>query len=124
MIASRGRVAPGGLTPPQFVLGGPSGRRFEVAPTTSSSCQPERGICNAGLSDDLPVVGPYPNGVSWDLRRGDLAKRHEDLANIATVRLPGTDAVYGQDGPGDRDRAQVLEVHSTLSRNVRAAPWS
>jgi uncharacterized protein YjlB len=44
------------------------------------------------------VVGAYPNGMSWDLRRGDPAEHDEALANIARVPLPDQDPVGGADG--------------------------
>jgi uncharacterized protein YjlB len=44
-------------------------------------------------------VGAYPDGMRWDLRRGDLAERGEVLANIAAVPLPDVDPVHGSGGP-------------------------
>jgi uncharacterized protein YjlB len=55
--------------------------------------------CNEGSSDDLLVVGAYPNGMRWDLRRGDLTEHEEVLANIAAVPLPDADPVHGSSGP-------------------------
>ena len=52
-----------------------------------------------GASDDLLVVGAYPNGRDWDVRRGDPAE-HEDVRhNIAQVPLPECDPIAGKDGP-------------------------
>jgi uncharacterized protein YjlB len=45
------------------------------------------------------VVGAYPNGMRWDLRRGNPAEREEALANIEAVPLPDTDPIHGRDGP-------------------------
>jgi hypothetical protein len=56
-------------------------------------------IASSGLPCDLLVVGAYPNGMRWDLRRGDPAARAEILANIEAVPLPDTDPVHGPDGP-------------------------
>ena len=55
------------------------------------------GHCNAG-SADLLVIGAYPDGMSWDLRRGDPAEHEEVLQNIAGVPLPKADPVEGADG--------------------------
>ncbi|HMI68481.1 MAG TPA: hypothetical protein VK510_00715, partial [Solirubrobacteraceae bacterium] len=55
--------------------------------------------CNAGSSADLLVVGAYPRGQTWDLRRGDPAEHDEVVANIARVELPDADPVLGADGP-------------------------
>ena len=81
------------------VLGGPSGCRFEVARGDVLVLPAGTGHCNAGGSADLLVVGAYPNGMRWDLRRGDPAEREEVLANIGAVPLPETDPVHGPGGP-------------------------
>lgn len=80
------------------VLGGPAGRRFEVVPGDVLVLPAGTGHLNAGASPDLQVVGAYPGGMRWDLRRGDPAERAEVLANIAAVPLPDTDPVGGADG--------------------------
>jgi uncharacterized protein YjlB len=48
---------------------------------------------------DLLVVGAYPNGRAWDIRRGHPAERAEVLANLAAVPLPASDPVVGAGGP-------------------------
>jgi uncharacterized protein YjlB len=81
------------------VLGGPRGRRFEVVEGDVLVLPAGTGHCNVGATDDLHVVGAYPNGMWCDLRRGDPAERDEVIANIAAVPLPDTDPVGGADGP-------------------------
>jgi uncharacterized protein YjlB len=81
------------------VLGGPSGRRFQVHRGDVLVLPAGTGHCNTGSSDDLLVVGAYPNGMRWDLRRGDPAERDEVLANIGAVPLPDADPVHGPSGP-------------------------
>jgi uncharacterized protein YjlB len=81
------------------MLGGPGGRRFEVVPGDVLVLPAGTGHRNLGSSDDFLVVGAYPDGMRWDLRRGDPAEREEVLANIAAVPLPGADPVGGADGP-------------------------
>jgi uncharacterized protein YjlB len=81
------------------VLGGPSGRRVEVARGDVLVLPAGTGHCNVGATTDLVVVGAYPDGSWCDLRRGDPAERDEVLANIAAVPLPGADPVGGVDGP-------------------------
>jgi len=80
------------------VLGGPHGRRFEVVQGDVLVLPAGTGHCNLGGTDDLQVVGAYPNGMWCDLRRGDPAERNEVLANIAAVPLPDADPVGGADG--------------------------
>ena len=81
------------------ILGGPSGRRFEVSSGDVLVLPAGTGHYNVGATADLVVVGAYPNGMWCDLRRGDPAERDEVLANIAAVPLPDTDPVGGADGP-------------------------
>jgi uncharacterized protein YjlB len=52
------------------------------------------GHCNLG-SSELLVVGAYPEGMNWDIRRGDPAEHDEVLANIRAVPLPERDPVGG-----------------------------
>ncbi len=80
------------------VLGGPSvGERFEVGAGDVLVLPAGTGHCNAG-STDLLVIGAYPDGMSWDLRRSDPAEHEEVLKNIARVPLPNADPVEGADG--------------------------
>src|SRR5262245_59185126 len=81
------------------ILGGPDGHRFEVRRGDILVLPAGTGHCSAGSSADLLVVGAYPNGMRWDLRRGDPAERDDVLANIAAVPLPDTDPVLGAGGP-------------------------
>jgi uncharacterized protein YjlB len=81
------------------ILGDPDGRRFHVGRSDVLVLPARTGHCNAGSSADLLVVGAYPNGMRWDLRRGDPSERDEVLANIAAVPLPATDPVHGSGGP-------------------------
>jgi uncharacterized protein YjlB len=80
------------------ILGGPQGRRFDLSAGDVVVLPAGTGHCNAGSSGDLLVVGAYPNGMRWDVRRGDPAERDEVLANIAQVPLPDQDPVAGARG--------------------------
>ena len=77
------------------MLGGPSGQQFEVAAGDVLVLPAGTGHCNLGSSDDLLVVGAYPDGMRWDVRRGDSDEREEVLSNIARVPLPAADPVQG-----------------------------
>jgi uncharacterized protein YjlB len=81
------------------LLGGPRGERVELQAGDVVVLPAGTGHRNLGASDDLLVVGAYPPGQRWDLRRGDPADRPAVLANIAAVPLPTTDPVFGADGP-------------------------
>ena len=53
------------------------------------------GHRNERDSGDLLVVGAYPDGMSWDVRRGEPGEYDEVVANIAAVPLPEDDPVGG-----------------------------
>jgi uncharacterized protein YjlB len=80
------------------ILGGPRGRDFQLTAGDVAVLPAGTGHFNAGSSTDLLVVGAYPNGMRWDLRRGDPAEHDEVLANIARVPLPERDPVQGAEG--------------------------
>jgi uncharacterized protein YjlB len=80
------------------VLGGSSGQQLNVAAGDVLVLPAGTGHCNAG-SDGLLVIGAYPNGMDWDLRRGDPAEHDEVRANIRAVPMPDADPVHGVDGP-------------------------
>lgn len=81
------------------MLGGPSGRTFEIGQGDVLVLPAGTGHCNQGSSSDLLVIGAYPNGMPWDIRRGDPAEHDEAVANIRAVPLPDADPVEGQHGP-------------------------
>lgn len=80
------------------VLGGPAGERFDVSAGDALVLPAGTGHCRVDSSPELLVVGAYPPGQEWDLRRGDPAEHDEVLANIARVPLPDTDPVEGAGG--------------------------
>ena len=82
----------------EVMLGGPQGQRFELTAGDVVVLPAGTGHCNLGSSPDLLVVGAYPNGMDWDLRRGDPAEHDEVMANIGHVPLPDQDPVQGEGG--------------------------
>jgi uncharacterized protein YjlB len=44
------------------------------------------------------AVVVYPNGMEWDLRRGNPAEHEEVLKNIRAVPVPAADPVHGNAG--------------------------
>ncbi len=80
-------------------LGGPGGQSFEIGPGDVLVLPAGTGHCNEGSSSDLLVIGAYPNGMPWDIRRGDPAEHDEAVANIRSVPLPDADPVEGSEGP-------------------------
>jgi uncharacterized protein YjlB len=80
-------------------LGGPDGQTFKVGRGDVLVLPAGTGHRNEGADGDLLVVGAYPGGMAWDLRRGEPDEYDEVLANIAAVPLPDTDPVKGAAGP-------------------------
>jgi uncharacterized protein YjlB len=93
----------------KVVLGGPRGRSFDIRAGNVLVLPAGTGHYNAGSSGDLLVVGAYPDGMSYDLRRGDPAEHDEAVGNIRAVPLPRTDPVHGANGP-------LTELWSASSR--------
>jgi uncharacterized protein YjlB len=79
-------------------LGGPQGRSFEIGQGDVLVLPAGTGHCNEGSSSDLLVIGAYPDGMPWDIRRGDPAEHDEAVANIRAVPLPRADPVDGPEG--------------------------
>ncbi len=50
-------------------------------------------------SPDLVVIGTYPRGGRYDLCRGSKAEHARAVETIPGVPLPGSDPVFGKDGP-------------------------
>ena len=94
-VGARGGVDVRGGGTADVMLGGPQGRTFELGPGDVVVLPAGTGHRNLGSSADLLVVGAYPNGMRWDLRRGDPAEHDEAVANIARVPVPGQDPVGG-----------------------------
>ncbi len=83
----------------EVTLGGPGGQTFSVRRGDVLVLPAGTGHRNDGSSGDLLVVGAYPDGMAWDVRRGDPAEHDEVRANIDGVPLPRADPVHGADGP-------------------------
>ncbi len=83
----------------RVAFGGPSGR--EVAVRAGDVVVIPAGVAhrNVEQSADLLVVGAYPGGVDYDLRRGEPGERGDAVRAIAAVPLPDSDPVSGPDGP-------------------------
>ena len=54
--------------------------------------------CNSA-SNDFKCIGAYPDGMDYDIKKGEPSDRPKADENIDKVKLPDTDPVYGLDGP-------------------------
>jgi uncharacterized protein YjlB len=97
-----------------LTLGGSSGRTLQVSRGDVLVLPAGTGHYNAGSSDDLLVIGAYPDGMPWDLRRGDPAEHDEAVANIRAVPLPAADPVTG--GGGDLGELWRAASSSSVER--------
>jgi uncharacterized protein YjlB len=82
----------------RVLFGGPSGTALEVAAGDVVAIPAGVGHCRLAASADLLVVGAYPGGAEWDLRRGAPEEAEEVRRNIARVPLPENDPVDGAEG--------------------------
>lgn len=82
-----------------LALGGPEGIELEVGPGDALVLPAGMGHCNLGQSRGFSVLGAYPRGQNWDLRRGEPEDRPEVLENIPEVGLPSGDPIVVEGGP-------------------------
>lgn len=84
------------------LFGGPGGTVLTVRAGDVVVIPAGVAHCNQGQSDDLLIVGAYPdNGPRPDLRRGNPAEHDAARRAIGAVNLPSADPVEGVDGALD-----------------------
>jgi uncharacterized protein YjlB len=85
-------------------FGGPSGPVLELAAGDAVMIPAGGGHCRKSSAADLSVVGAYPGGADWDLRRANAEDYRSALPLIAAVPPPSCDPVLGADGPACKAR--------------------
>lgn len=76
-------------------LGGEQGEKIEVR--AGDIIIIPAGVGHKNLeSDDLGVIGAYPDGRNWDLNRGLKGERPQADKNIASLPLPTHDPLLGR----------------------------
>lgn len=84
----------------RVILGGDGGRIVEFEPGDVVVLPAGTGHRCIEASEDFLVVGGYPPGQPYDLiRAGEPGKKAAAVERIARVKLPGSDPVFGKDGP-------------------------
>jgi uncharacterized protein YjlB len=79
-------------------FGGPNGKTLELGPGDVAILPAGTGHRREHASADLLVIGAYPDGADYDIRRGDLAEFAEVSANVRQVPLPREDPIDGKSG--------------------------
>jgi uncharacterized protein YjlB len=78
-------------------LGGENGQKVNVQ--AGDILVIPAGVGHKNLvSDQLGIVGAYPDGRSWDVNKGLPGERPQTDKNIAAVPLPSTDPLLGKEG--------------------------
>jgi uncharacterized protein YjlB len=77
-------------------LGGPKGADINITAGDCMLLPAGTGHCLLDASPELLVIGAYPPGQSWDLRRDALSS--EELAAMMSLPIPRTDPVTGTEG--------------------------
>ncbi|WGF89521.1 cupin domain-containing protein [Marinivivus vitaminiproducens] len=80
-------------------LGGANGRTFTLHPGDAVVIPAGVGHQKHGCEGELVVIGAYPDGHDVDLCRAVRDEHDRAVANVARVTLPGTDPLFGRDGP-------------------------
>lgn len=80
-------------------FGGCKGEKLEVRSGDVIVLPAGTGHCRITASDDLLVVGAYPEGSGYDEPKPDEVDPKAARESIAAVNAPPRDPVYGADGP-------------------------
>ena len=82
------------------LFGGPNGQELTVSAGDVVVIPAGVAHCNQRQTDDLLIVGAYPdNAAQPDTFRGGAGEYETAVRNIAAVAAPAADPVGGGDGP-------------------------
>jgi uncharacterized protein YjlB len=97
-------IAAGGA---RVQFGGPGGPIVEISPGDAVMIPAGVGHCRLSDESGLVVVGAYPGGSGWDLRRATPEDYRTGLPLIAKVADPVSDPILGDDGPARRAESRI-----------------
>jgi uncharacterized protein YjlB len=78
-------------------LGGEKGQKVNVQAGDIIVIPAGVGHKNLGDKDGFGVVGAYPDGRNYDIKRGDPDDRPQVIQNIAAVPFPSHDPLQGKE---------------------------
>jgi uncharacterized protein YjlB len=79
------------------IVGGPGGEVIAIEPGDVVLLPAGTGHCLQSTEGRFQVVGAYPQGQQWDIRRDALSK--EEIAAMEALPFPRSDPVAGPEGP-------------------------
>ncbi|WP_429301120.1 cupin [Paraburkholderia sp. GAS199] len=81
----------------EVIVGGPGGRVVSLSAGDALLLPAGTGHCLQSFERHFKVVGGYPAGQQWDIRRDALTP--DELAAMQALPFPATDPVDGAHGP-------------------------
>jgi uncharacterized protein YjlB len=81
----------------EVIVGGPGGRVVTLRPGDALLLPAGIEHCLQAFAGNLLVVGAYPPGQQWDIRRDALTP--EELVAMGSLSFPPSDPVLGERGP-------------------------
>lgn len=82
----------------ELQLGGEQGQRIDVSAGDVIIIPAGTGHKKIFSTDDFAVLGAYPNGMDYDLMKGNKNERPKADERIAKVPFPDNDPVLGERG--------------------------
>jgi uncharacterized protein YjlB len=80
-------------------FGGKKGSELDIGPGDVVILPAGTGHQRLSQTRDLVVVGAYPRSGKYDLCRGSKAEHTKALRSVPRVPRPGSDPVFGAEGP-------------------------
>lgn len=81
-----------------LLIGGKLGQLIEVKTGDVLVLPAGTGHKKVSSSADFEIVGAYPDGMDYNVRKGETGVKPDVLKEIHSVKKPSTDPVYGNLG--------------------------